>query len=94
MFWRSKKPSRENRYVLTDKEIYRGKSPAGFLITRAERTRVRPFYDSWWLITTTSGQAVVTRYDDETAESFSELSSCRSLDDVKALCLRDRIYYD
>ena len=56
---------------------------------------LRPFYDSEWLIETTSSSITITR--DETAklsDVCTLLSKVNSIEEIKAFDLKDRIYYD
>ncbi len=63
------------------------------------RTACRPFYDSKWAITGTENGSdfslSITRYDTETLNRlFDKISEATSVSEIRALDMRDKIYYD
>ena len=70
-----------------------------FQIIDTDRIRVRQFYDSKWFIYFHDGgeqkSIQITRDDMEEKNSLmNRLRECTSVDDIRALDLRNSIYYD
>jgi hypothetical protein len=65
-------------------------------IKSIECIEVRQFYDSTWKIEFEDGMScVLTRYDFETEQELRKaIMACDSVEDVKALDMRNKIRYD
>ena len=68
-------------------------------IFNINRVAYRPFYDSKWEIAGTENGSdfslSITRYDTETfSRLFEKICEISSVSEIRALNMRDRIYYD
>lgn len=69
------------------------------VIFNINRIAYRPFYDSKWEVTGTENGSdftlFVTRFDTETfSQLFEEICETSSVSEIRALDMRERIYYD
>lgn len=55
----------------------------------------RVFYDTTWRVVTAQGSVTITRYDTETLADFCEaLTNATTVESVRALDMKNRIFYD
>ena len=85
--------SKEHKYAVDPNLI--GQDNYGTItVVRVEH---RPFYDSRWAVITPHFQTVITRGENETAESLMDVILCLPVfteNIIKTLDQHDQIYYD